>query len=386
MHRDVPEAGLFVGGPFLSKTRPGEPCMAISRRIEDADGRFAGVVIGTLRLAYFQTLFAALDLGPNGVVSLRHADGRLIARQPHLEQEVGRDLSGTPTFQRTVRERSGAFARASRIDGVERLYSFRHVGDLPLVLSVARSTKEIFAPWWRRTLGTGAILVVLCVATLALSEVFRLEIRRRLGAELALRRAMDDLAEAANTDVLTGIANRRRLDEVLEHEWRRAARENVPLSLLLLDLDQFKAFNDHYGHIAGDECLRAVARAVNGVIRRPADVAARYGGEELAVVLPNTEEHGALHMAERVRAAVQALGLWHAHNEAGQGVVTVSIGCATLYPQPGPCAGSPRDLVAEADCALYGAKHGGRNRVFANAAPQPAPLAAPARLLILAAR
>lgn len=171
------------------------------------------------------------------------------------------------------------------------------------------------------------------------------------------------LRRQAAIDGLTGIANRRAFDEVLERECRRAARAMEPMALLLVDVDHFKAFNDHYGHLAGDQCLRAVAMALAGAVQRPGDLPARYGGEEFAVVLPGTELEGAASMAERLRTAILALNIAHAENSAGPSV-TISVGVAALFP---PMA-SPAELIARADRALYDAKHQGRNRV-AVAAP-----------------
>ncbi len=173
------------------------------------------------------------------------------------------------------------------------------------------------------------------------------------------------LAVLATTDGLTGLANRRRLDEALTQEWRRAVREGTEVSLALIDVDRFKAFNDRYGHQAGDECLRGIAGALAGTVRRPADLAARYGGEELAALLPGTDACGAGDVAEAVRAAVEALAVPH-EGSAPAMVVTVSIGLATAMPQANsdPAVGV-RALLEAADQALYEAKKAGRNRVVA---------------------
>ncbi|MDB5416470.1 MAG: diguanylate cyclase [Rubritepida sp.] len=179
------------------------------------------------------------------------------------------------------------------------------------------------------------------------------------------------LAALATTDGLTGIANRRRFDDDLLTEWRRAARDGTSIALLLLDVDHFKAFNDRYGHPAGDECLRSVASSIAATIRRPGDKAARYGGEEFAVILPATDLVGALDVAERVRGAIEALSLRHEGN--GTGVVTVSIGVAGTVPSPlVPIETSA--LIKASDEALYQAKHTGRNRVVVAPFVQAGPL------------
>ena len=182
---------------------------------------------------------------------------------------------------------------------------------------------------------------------------------------LVLTRKLDEanreLTRLSTADGLTGIANRRRFDETLLKEWRRCAREERPLSLLLIDVDFFKPFNDNYGHQVGDECLKAVARTLAQTLHRPSDLAARYGGEEFGVILPGTDEQGALAVAESLREAVQQLGITHRFSEVAQ-VVTISIGLACMTPQRGNESGFIR-LLKEADEALYQAKTGGRNRV-----------------------
>ncbi|WP_171034031.1 diguanylate cyclase [Lichenicoccus roseus] len=189
------------------------------------------------------------------------------------------------------------------------------------------------------------------------------DISRRKAAEHQLEAANAELAHLANSDGLTGLANRRQFEDVLARECRRAARDAQPLSLLLLDVDVFKKFNDRYGHQAGDRCLQAVAASLAGTARRPADLAVRYGGEEMALLLPGVAETGAGVVAERVRSAIEALSLRHEGNPRGGGVVTVSVGSATIYPShENPRLDGP-ELVASADRALYEAKRLGRNRV-----------------------
>ena len=160
-------------------------------------------------------------------------------------------------------------------------------------------------------------------------------------------------------DGLTGIANRRRFDEVLRIEWQRGCRTGQPLSLLMCDVDHFKQYNDSFGHLAGDLCLQKVAAALTGNLKRPGDLAARYGGEEFALVLPDTDAKGALVVAEGCRRYLESLAIAGSEHNAGI-VVTMSVGVATMVPAVAAKADS---LLAVADSALYSAKAGGRNTV-----------------------
>ena len=177
------------------------------------------------------------------------------------------------------------------------------------------------------------------------------------------------LKDLITTDPLTGIGNRLALDRELVAEWKRARREQTALSMLMIDIDFFKSFNDRYGHPAGDRCIEAVGAALGCQARRPADLAARLGGEEFVLLLPNTEEDGAARVADRILAAVSALGLHHADNPCGH--VTVSVGVATC--RPFDPDSDVRHLMEDADRALYRAKSGGRNQVCAGAAAVNAP-------------
>ncbi|MCW7541450.1 diguanylate cyclase [Aquabacterium sp. A7-Y] len=193
----------------------------------------------------------------------------------------------------------------------------------------------------------------------------------RVHTQLRLKRMSDLLRRESKSDGLTGVSNRRHFDEVLSREWRRARRSVQPISLLLIDVDHFKRFNDTYGHAAGDKCLQDVAQAMSRELRRPGDLLARYGGEEFAMLMPETAEDGALHVAQRVIQAVDELQIRH-EAASPRGRVSISVGVATFeeprhrVPQEARNSGyaalgcGSQSLLLAADRALYAAKNAGR--------------------------
>jgi diguanylate cyclase (GGDEF)-like protein len=350
-HRDNPSLELNVGGPFQSRWGFKDWCISFSRRIPTDDGQFVGIATAAMRLAYFNQLFRSLDVGHNSFITLINTNGVVLARQPETagKNYVAQDLNKAPNFQRILKDGTGSFAALSVLDNVDRIYTFSRVGDLPLIVVVAQAREEVYAVWKRNAWLVGTATSMLCLGILWLSYL--------LGKQLRLRqRAERELAELASTDSLTGLANRRRLDQVLKQEWSRGSRSGQPLSLLMIDVDHFKAFNDRHGHHGGDEALRQVAHTIAGTIRRPGDLAARYGGEEFSVVLPGTTLDGAKAIAEKIRAAIQALPRFP--NDAYS--ITVSIGLASQTPT---LTDTHADLFVVADKALYEAKKRGRNRV-----------------------
>jgi diguanylate cyclase (GGDEF)-like protein len=181
----------------------------------------------------------------------------------------------------------------------------------------------------------------------------------RVRNHLTMKMQRDLLEKMATFDGLTGIPNRRSLDDTLQKEWRRCLRTNTPLSLLMLDVDCFKLFNDHYGHAQGDECLKGIAHVLTDSAMRGGDFSARYGGEEFMIILPDTTAAQAAIVGERVRANVEALNIPHAHSPAAK-CVTISVGSATVTPTRGAL---PSTLQEAADQALYHAKSAGRNQL-----------------------
>ncbi len=187
-------------------------------------------------------------------------------------------------------------------------------------------------------------------------------VQLRVRNQLLLKQQTDMLRRQVSTDPLTGIDNRRAFDIALPLEWRRARRGDTPVALLMIDVDHFKHFNDHYGHPRGDICLKQVAATIQAVVGRPGDMVARYGGEEFAVLLPDTDAAAANQVAERIREAIAGEAIPHEMARAAD-IVTISIGVASTYPaRQADGQGSPEALLRRADEALYAAKAAGRNR------------------------
>ncbi len=352
-HAKDPSPDMQVDGPFKTRWGFKDWCISFSRRMSAPDGSFQGIASGAMRLVYFKQLFLTLDIGPDSNINLFNTNGLLLARHPELDGQdlIGKDLSQSPNFQRILREGSGSFISVSSLDKKQRLYTFSHVGTLPLIVVVGQSVNEVYAIWRRNALLVGLAAGVLCLGIFGLAMLLRREWGRR-------RHAETELKVRAETDALTGLANRRKLDEVFRAEWLRAMRSGRPLAVLMIDVDHFKAFNERHGHHGGDEVLRNVAMAIARHLRRPSDFVARYGGEEFVVALPETDIAGARLIAETIRQGVQALPAYGGDTQP----VTVSIGIACKVVNREVLL---RDLLDAADKALYQAKDLGRNRVEA---------------------
>jgi diguanylate cyclase (GGDEF)-like protein len=363
-HATHPDRAPFIGARIQSKI-DGAYAITVSRRINNADGSFAGVVVISVSTSYFQHLFDQMQAKSGGVIALLSDDDTILARSP-LEQTEAAGRTGLgPIRQRLGMDApAGILTYTSLADGVPRLGSYQHLSHFPLVALVSQSEWDLQRSWRAELRWHSIILSCVMIVVVVLGR-HAIKANRVLNA-LALQ------------DSLTGLANRRSFGIAIEREFRRAKRSGEPLSLIMIDIDHFKDYNDCYGHPFGDECLRSVARTIQGCLRRGSDLAARYGGEEIAVLLPGTEAPRAYAMAETMRLAVRGLALQHTRSV--HGVVTFSAGVATLLPGRGT-EGWPA-LVRDADAALYAAKAKGRDAVE-TCVPPPIPIAsARARLSV----
>ena len=349
VHMGSGGVGLFVSKPFRSRLAD-RWIVALSRRIDAPGGDFGGVVIGTLDLDYLAKLYRTLAIGEGSAVTLFRTDGTVITREPFVPADVRLWAGGGDAFNRMRSSRAGTFADASPVDGRQRIISFHRVGTLPLIQAVEIAGEDAYAGWWRRAVAVAGLLTLLCLGSMGLSLRLYREVGRRAAAEA-------ELSRLADTDALTGLANRRRFEAVLAQAWSRATASGDGLGLLMIDADAFKAYNDLFGHQAGDGVLRAIAGRLETVARDAGGLACRCGGEEFVLLLPGADDAAALDTAEAARAAVEALALPHPRGVAS--VVTISAGVAVHWPAAG---GTAAGALAAADAALYRAKAEGRNR------------------------
>lgn len=484
-HKEHLEASPRISAPLLSRST-GRSTILITRRVDNSDGSFGGVVAAAIDADYFQRFYNTFNIGEHGTISLLLRDGRLLIRRPFDAANLSKDITNRAFFKSGQAAATSGFTKiVSPFDGITRLAAYQQLPEFPVLVWVALEEKEVLAPWKKaaladaivaaamlglitvfglftishlrrkqqleravrdserryRLLADNAADIVVLVdfdgtrryvspsvtemlgytveeylastafdiakpeqhaflrAVLQLMsdgrERHRLEyqlrrkdgeyiwvettfkliqgespegrgliavirdISNRKAMEIELQDANTRLKSLASTDFLTGIANRRSFDLAIEQESRRSERSSVPLSVLLIDIDNFKAYNDHFGHSRGDECLRQVAQALNRCTKRPGDLAARYGGEEFSLILPGTDEAGAGAVAECARREIEALKLEHPKSKFG--VITISIGVASSVPN-GKTA--QEQFLKDADTALYRAKALGRNRVM----------------------
>jgi diguanylate cyclase (GGDEF)-like protein len=344
-HRGSGHTGLYLSGPVRSRVGASWLILA-SRRFDWADGRFAGVVVSEIEVDYFERLYRNVDVGARGTISLVSDRGIITVRKPYAL--IGRAFE-QPALAGASRS-SPAGLITWPLAGISRLNAFQRLPGYPFAIWVSVPQDDVLAQW-RSAAQANAIAIMIMVAMICL-------LATGLGMQIEKRKqAEESLARLALLDGLTGLANRRRFDAALDAEWKRAHRDGSTLALLMIDVDNFKAYNDHYGHPCGDTILTTISQTIAATVLRPGDLAARYGGEEFAVILPATAAAHAVVIAERIRTVVAELNLPHIGTPAG--VVTVSIGAAALEPRT---SGAITELLREADAALYESKSAGRNR------------------------
>ena len=357
-HRTHDDKNVRMGEVVQSRSTH-DLIIPISRRLNNLDGSFAGVLLGTIKVSYFVDYYGDFKIDDKGALVLAMRNGTILVRRPFIASVVGKSLADSEIFKRYLPNASQGIAEVKAVvDDTERLYGYRALTTYPLVVEAGLSRDSIIAPWRRDLLKTGWVLVVLIGVLAVFGLIVLSQLRQRMVTERKLRRAHQAMRDMALTDSLTGLGNRRRLDTALPEQIRLAARQGSTLSLIMLDVDYFKRYNDSYGHAAGDDCLGAVGAAIQQAVKRPGDLAVRYGGEEFTVLLPNTDGAGAAQVAEEILQAIRALGIEHCAHPLGR--VTASAGITSSHPSFEEV--TPATLIKAADALLYVAKRQGRNR------------------------
>ncbi|CAK9889791.1 MULTISPECIES: sensor domain-containing diguanylate cyclase [Pseudomonas] len=356
-HRTHDDRGVYIGAVVKSRST-GDLIIPISRRLNNPDGSFFGVLLGTVKVDYFVEFYGAFKIDDRGALVLAKRDGTILVRRPFVERVIGGSLAGSEIFQDYLPySPEGVVETTAVVDSTQRLYAYKALDAYPLVVEAGLSRTSIIGPWRDDLIKTAVVLLLLLVGLGSFGALVLRQLRERIVMEAALRRAHQTVRDLALSDSLTGLGNRRRLDNALAEEIRRAKRQRYPLALVMMDLDYFKLFNDNYGHPAGDDCLRAVGAAIQGSLKRPGDLAVRYGGEEFTLLLPNTDAAGASRIVEDILEAIRSLAIEHVKSPTGR--VTASAGIALGYPVKEPVAADT--LMGAADSALYRAKDNGRN-------------------------
>ena len=364
-HRDSSSESLHIGPPIISRSS-NRWVIPLSKRINREDGTFGGVILATLDIANINLFFDSFNINKNGGITLVRTDGVVIARRPYIERELGISLAGAPGFQPTLARRSGSVQVISPLDGKQRVVGFQHLERQNIVAVASLYKGDVLEEWLSATIWQTSLVLLACLAFVGAGAYVVILISRISNSAARLEILRDELTLAnsalllvSREDGLTGLTNRRYLDESLKVLLSLSTRNKRPIAILMIDVDDFKKYNDLRGHGAGDDCLKMIASALRGVIRRPADIAARYGGEEFVLVLPDTDEDGARLIGEAARLAVSSLRL--EHPESKNKLVSISVGVAAGVPIEG--RSDPNFLLESADKAMYFAKKSGKNKV-----------------------
>ena len=405
-YRNAVENNDFVVSNYLIGRMFKRPVLMTAYPVAAIDPTANAVVLGSIDIRWINNLVNSLNRRPGSTVLLTDGAGTLIAGDAEVAERIG-SFVGDSALVQAMETRDEGTLRSTGLDGIPRVFGFLRTPGSEARLAVGFDEAEILkrgnrdiviayiqlaifgamvllAAWFG-----GERLIVEPIRSLArtASRIGRGDpdvrvARERWAPEFApLAAALNDTArklaererellaanqhleQLASLDPLSGLANRRGFDARLAAEWQRAGKFGRPVALLMVDVDHFKLFNDRYGHVEGDVCLRRLGKLLREAARSDDDLPARYGGEEFVLLLPGADSAAALAVGRALRSAVEDLCIAHASSQCGQ--VTISVGIASLIPGLGE---KPERLIEAADAALYGAKHQGRNTVFAHCA------------------
>lgn len=350
-HKENKNQQIFIGEPVVSRTN-GKWVITISRRLETHTGAFNGVVVVTLGIENFLALYGQINIGHLGVIGLTTQSGVLLVRHPFKNTYVGTIFSDSPLFRKYLKvQNTGIASSVSRFDKIERIYAYEKNRRYGLVTTVAVSIDEALAPWRKQAIQLALLIFVFTAILIVASYFLYSDLSRKTRDNKALK-------IIASEDALTGLYNRRIFDERILSEIATCAAHDAAISILIVDVDYFKKYNDNYGHPEGDRCLALLGNSLRESLTRDNQIVARYGGEEFALILPDTDIQEALRLAQTIIRNVFSLQIAHAFSPFGR--VTVSVGISTA--RAVDIAGSQQNIIIAADQALYQAKRAGRNR------------------------
>lgn len=369
-HQRHNHGSLHISHVIRSRST-GDLVIPVSLRINNAEGRFAGVLLATVKIDYFRHFYSYFELQNRDMLALLNTDGAAVYVRPYGDEIINRNFSQSPLFSTGLSKRErGTATWVSPLDKVERIYGFARLERYPLVVAAGYDKRALWHRWLRDSMADLMLNVMLLLGTLLMGIVIFRQVRTnvRNQAELALLR--DELTSINHTlqlmalaDGLTGLANRRQFDLYLSQSVKASAVIQKPVALIMIDIDFFKRYNDCYGHVAGDDCLRRVGAIIQKLARGKKDLVARYGGEEFAIILPGTGQQEALRLAQLAVDAVRKEKIPHQQSASALNVVTISAGCYSLV-----CSTDFDEVVRlkeGADRALYQAKVEGRDRAVA---------------------
>lgn len=371
-HRTHSDTGILVSRVIRSRST-GDLVIPVSVRLNDGAGNFAGVALATIRVDYFRQFYGYYALGDSDVLGLILADSSVLYVRPLPDSFINKSLSASPLFKTVLKASdSGNATWRSSLDGIERIYGYARLQRYPLVVTAGYDREKIWKAWLGANITDVLLNLVLLVMITGMGVFVLKQVRTNVRDQIELTHVRDELTSInhmlqslALMDGLTGLANRRQFDAVLEQSLHSSGKSGEPLSLIMIDIDYFKHYNDTCGHVAGDMCLKKVGELLKSVTHRHADLVARYGGEEFAIILPFTSAPDARVVAERAVTAISEAGIAHRTTELPGKIVTVSAGYCTMI--SGAQEGEAKRLKERADRALYKAKRSGRNRAQAAA-------------------
>lgn len=352
-------------GRVLRSRSTGDLIIPVSVRLNSNEGRFRGVALATVRVDYFRQFYGYYEMGSTDTLGLTLADSTVLYVRPFSDAFINKTLASSPLFTRMLKiSPVGGGTWRSALDGVTRIFGYASLARYPLVVSAGYDRNSLRAIWWRNNLPVLALNGVLLCAVFVFGVLVLRQIRASLRYQRELIVLRDELTRSnhilqdlALVDGLTALGNRRQFDIYLEQCVARSAKTGVPVSLVLCDIDFFKAYNDTLGHVAGDQCLAAVGEILRYLPLRNTDRVARYGGEEFAIILPGASEYAAEQVALRALMAVRNASLSHPATQLASKHLTISAGVGTVAGE-----GARVDTLKNlADEALYQAKHAGRD-------------------------